>query len=73
MIVYSPPANLVIMGNVVSMEVAPPEEMADNLPVVLIRRGIHIKVKISLTMFDKRAIKLIVSFLKFFKIILERL
>ena len=53
---YSFPLNLRIMDNVVSMVVAPPTEIGDNLPKYLAKNGANNKAIISRVIFDNNAI-----------------
>ena len=70
---YSLPTDLVIIGSVVSIEVAPPEDIGASLPKYFAKNGVSSRVIISLIMFDTRAITPIVSPLILVMSILDRL
>ncbi len=53
---YFCPAVWVMMGKVVSMVVAPPDEIGARLPNQRAIKGAHNRVMISLAIFDKSAI-----------------
>lgn len=53
---YSTPIDLVIIGSVVSIEVAPPAEMGASFPKTRAKSGENTKVNISRMIFDNKAI-----------------
>ena len=55
-IAYSFPTNLVIMGSVVSIDVAPPEAIGAIFPKYFENKGVSNNVIISLEIFDIKAI-----------------